>query len=69
MGVAARKRAEQFYGMTTMLGDYRDLYNELAGKPSARIKPAPPAPVAPAAATPPPASASTPSPRRPKGLP
>ena len=69
MGVAARKRAEQFYGMTTMLGDYRDLYNELAGKPPVRTKPAPPAPVAPAAAAPTPVPANPPSPRRPKGLP
>ncbi len=56
MGVAGRKRAEQFYGMTTMLGDYRDLYGELAGKKVVRT--------APAAAVP-----SAPAPRRPKGLP
>jgi hypothetical protein len=69
MGVAGRKRAEQFYSMTTMLGDYRDLYNELAGKPPVRTKPAPPAPVAPAATTTTPAPTTEPSRRRPKGLP
>ena len=33
MGVAGRKRAEQFYSMTAMLGAYRDLYHKLARKP------------------------------------
>ncbi len=64
MGVAGRKRAEQFYSMTAMLGAYRDLYHQLAGKPL----PAPassPAPVAPAAVAPPVAPVA----RRPKGLP
>ncbi len=64
MGVAGRKRAEQFYSMTAMLGAYRDLYHQLAGKPL----PAPAsslAPVAPAAVAPPVAPVA----RRPKGLP
>jgi len=64
MGVAGRKRAEQFYSMTAMLGAYRDLYHQLAGKPL----PAPsssPAPVAPTAVAPPVAPVA----RRPKGLP
>jgi hypothetical protein len=64
MGVAGRKRADQFYSMTAMLGAYRDLYHQLAGKPL----PAPAsslAPVAPAAVAPPVAPVA----RRPKGLP
>ena len=58
MGVAARKRAEQFYGMNTMLGAYRELYHKLARKPLP--------PAAAPAANPAPAA---PAPRRPKGLP
>ena len=57
MGVAGRKRAEQFYSMTAMLGAYRDLYHKLARKPlPPAAAPANPAPAAPA-------------PRRPKGMP
>jgi polysaccharide biosynthesis protein PelF len=59
MGVAGRKRAEQFYSMTAMLGAYRDLYHKLAGKPV-------PSTATPAPATPP---AVAPVRRRPKGLP
>jgi polysaccharide biosynthesis protein PelF len=59
MGVAGRKRAEQFYSMTAMLGAYRDLYHKLAGKPA-------PSAAAPAPAAPP---AVAPVRRRPKGLP
>ncbi|NBV22023.1 MAG: DUF3492 domain-containing protein [Proteobacteria bacterium] len=64
MGIAGRQRAEQFYSMTSMLGAYRELYHQLAGKPVP-----PPA----AAPTPAPAAAPTPAPapttRKPKGLP
>ena len=64
MGVAGRRRAEEFYSMTAMLGAYRDLYHQLAGKPV----PAPAnhsAPAAPPVAAPP----AAPVARRPKGLP
>ena len=60
-------RAEQFYSMTTMLTDYRSLYDQLAGKrasPASTAAPRP-APAAASAATPAPAPAT----RRPKGLP
>ncbi len=66
MGVAGRKRAEQFYSMTAMLGAYRELYYKLARKPlpaAATGAPAP-APASPAAPAPPAVT-----PRRPKGLP
>ena len=67
MGVAGRKRAEQFYSMTAMLADYRNLYNELAGRksspdPAPRVSGRTPAPSA--ASTP-----AAPAVRRPKGLP
>lgn len=62
MGVAGRKRAEQFYGMTTMLGDYRDLYSQLGGKPARSTT------ALAASGTTPRASATT-AQRRPKGLP
>lgn len=67
MGVAGRKRAEQFYSMTAMLNDYRGLYDQLAERkasPASAAAPRP-APAVPSAATP----ASAPAPRRPKGLP
>jgi len=66
MGVAGRKRAEQFYSMTAMLGAYRDLYHQLAGKP---LPPAPPPAVAPAPAPAPAVAPLVTKPRRPKGLP
>ncbi|NDB75450.1 MAG: DUF3492 domain-containing protein [Verrucomicrobia bacterium] len=58
MGIAGRQRAEQFYSMTAMLGAYRALYHQLAGKP-----------VPPPAAAPRPAPVAAPTGRRPKGLP
>jgi len=69
MGVAGRKRAEQFYSMTAMLGDYRGLYDELAGKKPPTRTQSVPAPIAPTAANLAPAPTNAPSPRRPKGLP